>query len=431
MIDRYTLPEMATTWSQKHRYDTWLKVELAVVRVYESVGKVPVGTTDTIEQTAQIDPARVDAIEDEVKHDIIAFLTHLGESVGDISRHVHIGMTSSDLVDTAQALQIQSAGKLILEKLAALQTTIRQQAITHKHTVMVGRSHGVHGEPITFGIKLLNWLDTLERQQVRLEQALEENRVGQFSGPMGTYSNIDPTVEARACEMLGLTPAKISTQVISRDIPAQYVLALAQLASCIEQFAVEIRHLQRTEVLEVEESFGSKQKGSSAMPHKRNPISGENLTGLARLVRSSALPMLENIALWHERDISHSSVDRVVLPDVSILTHYMLNRFNNVIAGLQVHPENMTANLNRFGGVVFSQKVLLTLVDAGLSREASYALVQRNAMAAWNKTDGDFKASLLADSEVLATLSPDAIQACFDPQAYLKQIDTIFKRFGL
>jgi adenylosuccinate lyase len=431
MIERYTLPEMAAIWCQSHRYQTWLQVELAVVKVYENLGQVPACTAAHIEQSAQIDPARIDAIEAEVKHDIIAFLTHLGESVGEASRYIHLGMTSSDLVDTAQALQIQAAGQLILDKLTSVIQTLRQQANTHRHTVMVGRSHGVHGEPITLGIKLLNWVDTLERQQARLSQALDENRIGQFSGPMGTYSNIDPDIELKACALLGLEPARISTQVIARDIPAQYVLALAQLASSIEQFAVELRHLQRTEVLEAEEPFTTGQKGSSAMPHKRNPVSGENLTGLARLVRGAALPMLENIALWHERDISHSSVDRVVLPDVSILIHYMLNRFNQVMAGLQVYPQNMAANLNRFGGVVFSQKVLLTLVEAGLSREAAYSLVQRNAMAAWNQTNGDFKANLLADSEVLAKLSPEAITACFAPQAYLHHVDTIFNRFGL
>jgi adenylosuccinate lyase len=431
MIERYTLPEMAAVWCQSHRYQTWLQVELAVVKVYEGLDQVPAGTAAHIEQSAQIDPARIDAIEAEVKHDIIAFLTHLGESVGEASRHIHLGMTSSDLVDTAQALQIQAAGQLILDKLASVIDTLRQQANTHRHTVMVGRSHGVHGEPITLGIKLLNWVDTLERQQTRLSQALDENRIGQFSGPMGTYSNIEPDIELKACALLGLKPARISTQVIARDIPAQYVLALAQLASSIEQFAVELRHLQRTEVLEAEEPFTTGQKGSSAMPHKRNPVSGENLTGLARLVRGAALPMLENIALWHERDISHSSVDRVVLPDVSILMHYMLNRFNQVMVGLQVYPQNMAANLNRFGGVVFSQKVLLTLVEAELSREAAYSLVQRNAMAAWNQPNGDFKANLLADSEVLAKLSPEAIAACFDPQAYLHHVDTIFSRFGL
>lgn len=430
MIDRYTLPDMRQLWSQEHKYAIWLKVELAATEAQEQLGRVPRGTAQAIrDKKPVIDPNRVDAIELEVKHDIIAFLTALAEQVGEESRFVHLGMTSSDLIDTALSLLLQESGALLLDKLDALIEVIYQRAEEHKHTVMIGRSHGIHGEPITFGVKLLVWFEELRRQRKRLVQALEENRVGQVSGAMGTYAHLDTEVERLTCEGLGLEAAPVSTQVLQRDRHASLMCAFGLLASSLEKFAVEIRHLQRTDVLEAEEPFTKGQKGSSAMPHKRNPIASENITGLARLVRSYAVPAMENIALWHERDISHSSVERVIFPDATTLLHYMLNRFTKVMEGLVVYPDNMQRNMNRYGGVIFSQRVMLTLVEKGVLREEAYRLVQRNAMAAWNTTDGSFKANVENDAEITSVLSKEELEACFNPQALLSNIDTIFARF--
>lgn len=441
MIERYTLPEMASLWTREAIFKTWLNVEMAVLEVQERFSqanperhegaKIPLGVTEDVRSKAKFDIDRIDTIEAEVRHDVIAFLTSLAEHVGDNSRFVHLGMTSSDLVDTALAIQIQASGQLILEKLSRLIETVKSRSVEHRDTVMVGRSHGIHGEPITFGLKLLNWFDELERQQKRLLDALEENRVGQISGAMGSYSNIHPQVETEVCELLGLKAAKTSTQVISRDIHAQFFIALGSLASSIEKFCVEIRALQKTDILEVEEGFAKGQKGSSAMPHKRNPISAENLTGLARLLRSYITPALENIVLWHERDISHSSVERVIFPDACILAYYLINRFDSVMRDLVVHPENMRNNMNRFGGIIFSQRVLLTLVDQGMSREEAYRLVQKNAHSAWNVAGGDFKDNLHQDAEVASRLTPDQIDACFDVSDYLRNVPAIFERFGL
>lgn len=431
MIERYTLPEMSALWTREAIFKTWLTVELAVLQVQEEMGLVPAGVCADVRAKARFDIARIDEIEAEVRHDVIAFLTNVAEFVGENSRFVHMGLTSSDLLDTALSLQIQSAGVLVQEKLAQVIETVKQKALAHRDTVMVGRSHGIHGEPITFGLKLLNWLDELHRQQQRLTDALEENRVGQMSGAMGSYSNIDPLVEERVCAVLSLKPARTSTQVISRDLHAQLFMALANLATSIEKFSVEIRGLQKTDILEVEEGFAKGQKGSSAMPHKRNPVSSENLTGLARLVRSYVTPALENAVLWHERDISHSSVERVMFPDVFILMHYMLNRFNGVMRDLVVHADNMRANMNRFGGIIFSQRVLLKLVDTGMSREDAYRLTQKNAHAAWNVAGGDFRANLLADPEVCKALSVAEIEACFDVADYLRNVPAIYQRFGL
>jgi adenylosuccinate lyase len=429
MIERYTLPEMAQVWSLETKYQTWLEVEIAACRAQEALGHIPQGVSDRVEAAARFDLDRIDALDQELKHDVIAFLTCVAESVGDDSRYVHQGMTSSDLIDTALSLQIQRSGKLLLEKLVTLRETVYEQAKKHQHTVMVGRSHGVHAEPITFGLKLLVWVDELDRQRVRLEQALDENRMGKCSGAVGTYSNIDPQVELKLCEHLNLKPSKTATQVIQRDIHAQYFLALASLASSIEKFAIEVRSLQRTDVLEIEEPFTPGQKGSSAMPHKRNPVSGENMTGLARLVRSYALPALENIGLWHERDISHSSVERVIFPDASILVHYMLHRWNNVMKDIVVYPDNMRRNMNRYGGIIFSQRVMLTLVQKGIAREEAYRWVQRNAHAAWNVEGASFLENLKLDSEVTQTLSEEEIAACFDEADYIKEIDGVFRRF--
>jgi adenylosuccinate lyase len=429
MIDRYSLPEMTALWSQDTKYQLWLDVEFAVVEAQETLGRIPVGTAAKLRSKASIDAHRVDVLELEVKHDIIAFLTALAETVGEESRFVHLGMTSSDLIDTALSLLLQEAGQLILDKMKQLEKTILELAFEHKDTVMIGRSHGIHGEPITFGLKLLVWVEELRRGRKRLIAALEENRVGQISGAMGTYAHLEPEVERLTCQKLGLEPATVSTQVLQRDRHASLMCALGLLASSLEKFATEIRHLQRTDVLEVEEPFAKGQKGSSAMPHKRNPIACENITGLARLVRSYCQPAMENIALWHERDISHSSVERVILPDATTLVHYMLNRFNQVMAGLNVYPENMQRNMNRYGGIIFTQRVMLTLVEAGVSREEAYSLVQRNAMAAWNTEAGHFKTLLLADEQVTQRLSPEVLEACFDPKVLLRHVDVIFSRF--
>lgn len=429
MIERYTLPEMANIWALENKYETWLAVELSVLEAQEELGLVPAGTATDVRAKARFSKDRINEIEAEVKHDVIAFLTNVAEHVGENSRYVHLGLTSSDLVDTAFSLQIRQAGELILTKLSQVRQTLMKRAQEHRYTAMIGRSHGIHAEPITFGLKLLVWIDALDRQERRLKEALEENRLGQFTGAVGTYSNIDPKVEQLACGKLGLHPAKTTTQVIQRDIHAEFILALASLAGSIEQFATEIRHLQRTDVLEAEEPFTPNQKGSSAMPHKRNPVGSENLTGLARLIRGATVPALENIALWHERDISHSSVERVIFPDCCILIHYMLNRFNLIMQDLVLYPENMLRNMHKFGGVIFSQRVLLTLIERGQSREAAYRIVQRNAHQAWNTLSGNFRENLLQDPEVTKVLTSAEVEACFDIQDYLKHVDTLFARF--
>lgn len=430
MISRYTLPAMADCWSDQAKLTTWLAVELAVMAAQEGAGMVPQGTHQRVKEVAKIDHDRMLAIEAETHHDIIAFLTMVGESLDESDRRfLHLGMTSSDLIDTALALQIQQAGELILSELTNCRQALWQRANEHRHTPMIGRSHGIHGEPITFGLKLLTFVDELDRAKSRLQTALESCREGQISGAMGTYAHNPPAIEAAVCDTLGLRLAKTSTQVIARDNHAQILWALASLGASVERLSTELRHLQRTEVLEVEEAFAKGQKGSSAMPHKRNPISGENLTGLARLLRSYVTPALENVALWHERDISHSSVERVVFPDAFILAHYMLVRMTRVMANLQVYPENMVRNMGLYGGVVFSQKVLLALVETGATREEAYHWVQRCAHAAWNTDGGDFKANVLADSDITTALSPAKITECFEPTSFLAHVDTIFARF--
>ena len=370
---------------------------------------------------------RIDEIEREVRHDVIAFLTNVNESLGDLGRYMHVGLTSSDVIDTAFALQIQASGKIILEDLNKTINSIKKLAEKHKNTICIGRSHGIHAEIMTFGVKLCSWIDILERQKNNFEHALEQIRVGQISGPVGTYSNISPDVEQITCKHLGLKPARISTQIIARDYHAYFMQSLALIASVIEQFATEIRHLQRTEVLEVEEGFGEHQKGSSAMPHKKNPVLSENLCGLARVVRANSLVALENIPLWHERDISHSSAERIIFPDSLTLVDFMLNRFNGIVENLVVHENNMLKNTEKFGGIVFSQKVLLTLVSKGLSREDAYTIVQRNALDAFNN-HGNFKENLLNDKDVMKLLTPQEIDTIFDKKEFLQNIDTIYAR---
>lgn len=432
MIDRYTRPEMASIWSDEAKFETWLEVELAVCEAQAELGLIPKEAPPQIRKKARFDIARINEIEAEVKHDVIAFLTNVNENVGEYSRFIHLGMTSSDVIDTALALQLRRAASLLKQDLDAFHDAILEQARKHKHTIQIGRSHGIHAEPITFGFKLAVWLEEVRRHQTRLEQATEAISVGKISGAVGTFANIPPQVEELTCAKLGIKPAPVSTQIVQRDRHAQFVWTLAVVGSSLDKFATEIRHLQKTDVLEVEEPFDKGQKGSSAMPHKRNPVGSENISGLARVLRGNSLAALENIPLWHERDISHSSVERIILPDSTILLDYMLARFTKIVKNLVVYPENMRANMDVFGGVIFSQAVLLKLVDRGLTREEAYKHVQSNAMKAWNNGgSGDFKQNLMADDSVLKVLSREEIEDCFQPQKYLKNIDHIFARLGI
>ena len=431
MIERYTLPEMGEIWTDNYKLKTWLQVEIAVCEAQAELGYIPQEAVDEIKNKANFDPKRVLEIEAEVRHDVIAFLTNVNEYVGDAGRYIHLGLTSSDILDTGIALQMLASLNLILERLEELVQAIRYQAQQHRYTIMVGRSHGIHAEPITFGFKLAGWLAEVLRNRDRLVRLRKEIAVGKISGAVGTYANVDPQIEAIACQKLGLEPDCASTQVISRDRHADYVQQLALLTASIERFAVEIRNLQRTDVLEVEEFFSKKQKGSSAMPHKRNPIRSERLTGMARIVRGNAVAALENVALWHERDISHSSVERVILPDSCILTHFMLKEITGLVKNLLVYPENMKRNMNVYGGVIFSQRVMLTLVEKGMNREEAYRVVQGCAHEAWNKIDGDFRQLISQDETVASTLSSEEIDACFDPNHHLKNLDEIYQRLGI
>ncbi|AKG24500.1 adenylosuccinate lyase [Calothrix sp. 336/3] len=431
MIERYTLPEMGNLWTDEYKFQTWLQVEVAVCEAQAQLGYIPKDAVAEIKAKAKFDVKRVLEIEAEVRHDVIAFLTNVNEYVGDAGRYIHLGMTSSDVLDTALALQMVASLDLIMAQLEEVILAIRHKAREHKYTVMIGRSHGIHAEPITFGFKLAGWLAEVLRHQDRLRILRDTIAVGKISGAVGTYANIEPRVEALTCELLGLKPDAASTQVISRDRHADYVQQLALLTASIERFAVEIRNLQKTDVLEVEEYFSKGQKGSSAMPHKRNPIRSERLTGMARMVRSYAVAALENVALWHERDISHSSVERVMLPDACILTHFMLKETKDLIQNLLVYPENMARNMNCYGGVVFSQRVMLTLVEKGTKREEAYAIVQSCAHTAWNQPEGNFQALISQDARVTEKLSPEEISACFDPQHHLQHLDAIYSRLGI
>lgn len=422
---------MGDIWTDDYKLKTWLRVEIAVCEAQAELGYIPQDAVDDIKAKADFDPKRVLEIEAEVRHDVIAFLTNVNEYVGEAGRYIHLGMTSSDMLDTALSLQLVDSLQIILTHVENLIQAIRYKAQEHRDTVMIGRSHGIHAEPITFGFKLAGWLAEMLRHRERLNHLQDAIAVGKISGAVGTYANIDPHVEALACQKLGLHPDTASTQVISRDIHAEFMNALALLGASIERFAVEIRNLQRTDVLEVEEFFSKKQKGSSAMPHKRNPIRSERLTGMARLLRGNAMAALENVALWHERDISHSSVERVAFPDSCILTHFMLVETTGLIKNLLVYPENMARNMNVYGGVVFSQGVLLALVDKGLSREEAYAIVQSCAHTAWNTDDGDFKGLITSDERVTAHLSPEEIETCFSPTRHLRHLDQVYQRLGI
>lgn len=431
MIERYTLPEMGNLWTDDYKFKTWLRVEIAVCEAQAELGYIPAEAVEIIKARAKFDPRRILEIEAEVRHDVIAFLTNVNEYVGEAGRYIHLGMTSSDMLDTALSLQLVDSLQIIMIHVENLIQAIRYRAQEHRDTVMIGRSHGIHAEPITFGFKLAGWLAEMLRHRERLTRLQDTIAVGKISGAVGTYANIDPRIEALACQNLGLNPDTASTQVISRDIHADFMNALALLGASIERFAVEIRNLQRTDVLEVEEFFSKKQKGSSAMPHKRNPIRSERLTGCARILRGNAMAALENVALWHERDISHSSVERVILPDSCILAHFMLVETTDLIKKLLVYPDNMARNLNVYGGVVFSQRVLLSLVDKGLSREEAYAIVQSCAHTAWNQENGDFHQLIASDERVTRHLSSEEVAACFDPNHHLRNLDQVYQRLGI
>jgi len=421
---------MSRIWELENKYAKWLEVELLACEAHAARGRIPGDALKRIREKAAFDVARIDEIEKTVKHDVIAFLTSVAESIGDDSAYMHMGMTSSDVLDTGLALQIKEASQIIREDLTRLREILKQRALEHKETVQIGRSHGIHAEPTSFGCKMALWYEEMGRNLRRFDHAVETISCGMISGAVGNFAQIEPDVEAYVCEKAGLTPAGVSTQVIQRDRHAEYMNALALIATTVEKIALEIRHLQRTEVREAEEYFSKGQKGSSAMPHKRNPIASENLCGLARLIRSNALAAMENNALWHERDISHSSVERVIFPDSTILVDYMLDRLCGVVKNLIVYPERMRENIDQTHGLVFSQRVLLALAAKGVSREESYALVQRNAMQAW-KDGEDFKALLLSDEKIRKHLNTEEIEDCFDLQFYLRHVETIFQRvFG-
>ncbi len=432
MIPRYSRPEMVAIWSPETRFRVWFEIEAHACDAQAQLGVIPKSAAEAIwkAREATFDVARIDEIEAVTKHDVIAFLTHLGEIVGEESRFTHQGMTSSDVLDTCLNVQLTRAADILLADLDALLAALKRRAYEHKDTVCIGRSHGIHAEPVTFGLKMAEAYAEMSRNRARLVNARYEVATCAISGAVGTFANIDPYVERHVAEALGLRPEPVSTQVIPRDRHAMFFATLGVIASSIERIAIEIRHLQRTEVLEVEEYFSPGQKGSSAMPHKRNPVLTENLTGLARLVRMAVVPAMENVALWHERDISHSSVERMIGPDATITLDFALARLTGVIDKLVVYPGNMLANMNKFRGLIHSQRVLLALTQKGLSREASYAAVQRNAMKVWE--DGaDFETELLADPEVRAALSPEEIAEKFDLGYHTKHVDTIFARvFG-
>lgn len=430
MIERYTRPEMGAIWTRENKYRKWLEVEIAACQARSERGQIPPADMADIRTKARFEVARIDAIERETKHDVIAFLTSVAEHVGPASRFIHEGLTSSDVLDTAMALLLREAADLLTDDLKQLLTVLRRRAFEHKDTVTIGRSHGVHAEPITFGLKFALWHAEMERNLARLQAARETIRVGKISGAVGTYANIDPEIEQRVCEILGLKPAPISTQVIQRDRYAEFFTTLAIIGCSVEKIAVEIRHLQRTEVREAEEYFAPGQKGSSAMPHKRNPIACENLSGLARVLRGNALAAMENVPLWHERDISHSSVERIIGPDSTILLDTMLTRLTRVLDKLLVYPERMIRNMNLTGSLFFSQQVLLALTGTGMSREEAYRLVQRNAMKVWQE-GGQLQDRLLEDPEIAARLNRQEIESIFDLGYHLKHVDTIFRQvFG-
>jgi adenylosuccinate lyase len=427
VIKRYSRPQVSLLWEDEARFRYWLDVELAVCEAWANLRRIPKKALKNIRERASFDAKRIDEIEAEVKHDVIAFLTSVAEHVGPDSRYIHLGLTSSDVLDTAFALQLRDSSRMIIKGMGSYMEALKEKAFEHKDLPMAGRSHGIHAEPITFGLKLASFYEEMKRNLIRMQRARDGISYGKLSGAVGTFSSIDPRVEVLALKRLGLKPEPVATQVVPRDRHAEFFVTLSVIAGSIERHAVEIRHLQRTEVLEAEEPFAPGQKGSSAMPHKRNPVLSENLTGLARLVRSYAMASIEDIALWHERDISHSSVERVIAPDATILVDFMLQRITGVIKGLVVYPENMRSNMDRLKGLMFSQKVLIGLIEKGVTREEAYSIVQRNAMKVW-QGKGEFRQMLLNDKGVAKRLSPTELDKCLDLRPYLKNIDYIFKR---
>ncbi|TCP24098.1 adenylosuccinate lyase [Scopulibacillus darangshiensis] len=430
MIERYTRPEMGAIWTEENKFNAWLEVEIQACAAWSELGVIPKEDVEQLREKASFNIERIREIEQETRHDVVAFTRNVSESLGEEKKWVHYGLTSTDVVDTAQSYQLKQANDILLKDIERMIEVIKKKAQEHKTTIMMGRTHGVHAEPTTFGLKMALWYEEMKRNLERFKQAAEGIRYGKLSGAVGTYANIDPFVEKYVCENMGLKPAPISTQTLQRDRHAHYLSTLALVATSIEKFAVEVRGLQKSETREVEEYFAKGQKGSSAMPHKRNPIGSENMTGMARVIRGYMMTAYENVPLWHERDISHSSAERVILPDATIALDYMLNRFANILEKLTVFPENMKRNMQRTFGLIFSQRLLLTLVDKGLSREEAYDIVQPNAMKAW-ETETPFKSLVEKEDRITKNLTQSEIDECFDETYHLKNVDAIFDRLGL
>lgn len=430
MIERYTRKEMGAIWTEENRYKAWLEIEILACEAWSELGVIPRVDVELIREKASFDVERIHEIEQETRHDVVAFTRAVSESLGEERKWVHYGLTSTDVVDTALSYLLKQTNAIIRKDLENFIDIIKHKAMEHKNTVMMGRTHGIHAEPTTFGLKMALWYEEMKRNLERFNQAADTIEFGKLSGAVGTYANIDPFVEEYVCKKLGLTPAPVSTQTLQRDRHAAYVSTLALIATSIEKFATEIRNLQKTEVREVEEFFAAGQTGSSAMPHKRNPIASENMSGMARVVRGYMVTAYENVSLWHERDISHSSAERIILPDATIAVNYMLNRFSNIVKNLTVFPENMKRNINKTHGVIFSQRVLLALIDKGLSREDAYSLVQPLAMEAW-ETEISFKSLLKQNEQIVTKLSQKELEDCFDYTYHLENVDFVFERMGL
>jgi adenylosuccinate lyase len=430
MIERYTLPGMGGIWAAKNRFQKMLDIEIYVCEAMTNLGQIPQQAFEEIKSKAAFDLKRIEEIEAVTRHDVIAFLTAVGENVGESSKYIHMGMTSSDVLDTGLSVQMKEAAELLLARLRKLRDVLVEKALRYKYTLMVGRTHGIHAEPITFGLKMALWIMEVDRNIERLIKAKESISVGKISGAVGTFANIDPRIEEHVCRRLDLKPALVSTQIIQRDRHAEFLTTLAVIGSSLDKFATEIRNLQRTDILEVEEAFAKGQKGSSAMPHKKNPITVERVSGLSRLLRGNAVAALENVALWHERDITHSSVERVIIPDSCIVLDYMFYIFINVMENLNVYKENMSANIDTTLGLVFSQRVLLALVDKGVLRETAYEWVQRNALNAW-QTKTDFEYLILQDKDIMSYLNNEEVDQLFDYDYHTRHIDYIFQRAGL
>lgn len=427
MIERYSLPEMSAIWSLKNKFQKWLDIEIAACEANQKLGKIPAKDLKTIKKKAKFDVARINEIEKETNHDVIAFLTNLAENIGPSSRFVHLGLTSSDIGDTANSMLLKEAAELLEKDVDEFIKILQKKALEYKNVIMIGRTHGIHAEPTTFGLKLLLWYEEMKRNKVRLENAKKNISVGKLSGAVGTYSNIDPKVEDYVCKKLALTPCAVATQIIQRDRHAEFISTLAVIAGSLDKFATEIRLLQKTDTSEAAEPFGKGQKGSSAMPHKRNPIICERVCGLARVIRGYALTSLENISLWHERDISHSSAERVIFADATIALNYMFSLIKKVVSGIEIYPERMKKNMDAYGGIIFSQRVLLSLVNKGITREQAYKLVQRNALAA-RDNDGSFRNNITTDKDVLKFISKNDLLKLFDYEYTVRNIDSIFKK---